>query len=69
MSAEPPPLAASIESRWVLLSNQFIEIVCTAWDLTDRPITDAGADGSDIHLQEDVSEGGIRGRQLEFDLK
>ena len=38
-------------------------------DLGDRPVTDGGADGSDIHLQEEVAEGGIGGRALEFDPK
>ena len=51
------------------IKDQLIKIVCTTWDLSDHPVTDGGADGSDIHLQKEVAEGGIRGWALELDRK
>ena len=51
------------------ITDQLIEIICPTWDLSDRPVTNGSADGSDIHLQEEVAKGGIRRRALELKSK
>ena len=51
------------------VTDQLIEITCPTWDLGDGPIPDSGADGSHVHLQEEVAEGGIGGRTLELKAK
>ena len=56
-------------SQGLAITDQLIEIAWPAWNLSDRPITDGGADGSDIHLQEEVAEGGIRRRALEINAQ
>jgi hypothetical protein len=53
----------------VAVTDQLIVTACPAWDLSNRPVTDCGADGSNIHLQKEVAEGGIGGRTLELDPK
>ena len=55
--------------REFTITDQLIEIACPTWDLSDRPITDGSADGSDIHLQEEVAKGGIRRRASELNAK
>jgi len=40
-----------------------------ATNLSNRPITGGGTDGSNIHLQEEVAEGGIRRRTLELNAQ
>ena len=52
-------------SQGLAVTDQLIKNRCPTWDLSDRPVTDGGADGSDIHLQEEVAESGIGGRTLE----
>ncbi|QEY31797.1 hypothetical protein EVJ50_05565 [Synechococcus sp. RSCCF101] len=39
----------------------------TIRDLSDRPVANGIADGRDIHLQEEVAEGGIRRWAPQFD--
>ena len=51
------------------VADQLIQTLCPTWDLSDYPVTDGGADGSDIHLQKEVAEGGIGGRAFELDPK
>jgi len=41
-------------SQGLAITDQLIEIACPTWNLSNRPITDGGTDGSDIHLQEEV---------------
>ncbi len=56
-------------SQGLAVTDQLIENRCPTWDLSDCPVTDGGADGIDIHLQEEVTEGGIRRRTLELKAK
>ena len=56
-------------SQGLAITDQLIEIACPACNLSNRPITDGGTDGSDIHLQEEVAEGGIRRRTLELNAQ
>jgi hypothetical protein len=42
------------------VAHQLVEIGCTAWDLSDRPVTDSGAEGADIHLLKEVAKCRIR---------
>jgi len=56
-------------SEGLAVTHQLIEIASPTWDLSDRPITDGGADDSDIHLQEEVAESRIRGRSFELNTK
>ncbi len=46
-----------------------IEIDCPEWNLGDGPIPDGAADGSDVHLYEEISECGDRRRTPELDAK
>jgi hypothetical protein len=50
-------------------TDQLIKITRASWDLGNGPIPDGSEDGNDIHLQEEVTEGGIRQRSLELDTK
>jgi hypothetical protein len=59
----------NLTSQGLAVTDELIEIACPTWDLGDRPIADGGADRSDIHLQEEVAEGGIGGRTLELKAK
>ena len=56
-------------SQGLAITDQLIEIACPTWDLGDGLIPDSSADGSHIHLQEEVAEGGIGGRSPELDTK
>ena len=56
-------------AQGLAIADQLIEIDCPTWDLSNRPVPDRGADGSDIHLQEEVAKGGVRRRTLELDPK
>jgi hypothetical protein len=76
MNAEPPPGVGSIEPRSVLptatrkpkgYTHQLIEIRCATWDLRDRPVADGCAEGSHVHLLEEVAEGRIRWITPQFD--
>ncbi len=53
-------------SQCLDLIDQLVQITCPTMDLSDRPITDGSADGSHVHLQEEVAEGGIRRKRLEM---
>ncbi len=51
------------------VTDKLIEIGCPIWDLGDVLIADGGADGSHIHLLEEIAEGGIGGRTFELKAK
>ena len=56
-------------SQGLAVTHQLIKIGCTTWDLSDRPVPDGGADGSDVHVEEEVAKGRIRGRPPELDAQ
>ena len=75
MKAPPPPSVATIEPRKVLptaarkpkgYAHQLIKTRCATWDLGQHPDLQQPADLSHIHLQEQIAEGGIRGRPPEL---
>jgi len=47
------------------VTHKLIEILCTTWDLDDRPFTDRSTQGHHINLAEEVAESGIRERSPE----
>ena len=51
------------------VTHQLIEILCTTWDLGDRPVTDRSTQGRHIHLVEEVAERGVRRRTPELDAQ
>ncbi len=51
------------------ITNQPIKIVCIVSALSDSPITDGRAEVSDIYLQEEVADGGIRSTTRDFYVK
>jgi hypothetical protein len=39
------------------VADQLIEICCTTWDLSDRPVANRGSESRDVHMVEEVAEG------------
>lgn len=46
--------------------DQLITILCTACDLANYPVKEGCADGSQIHVEEEIAKGSIRRRTLEL---
>ena len=56
-------------SQGLAVTHHLIEIRCTIGYLGDGPVPDWSAESRYVHLAEELAEGGIGGRSLEFDAQ